>query len=104
MRLFQSATAQRVLEVRVLRRDEAGRVIETPEEMLWRVARAIGEVENNYNPQRVEEWIEKFYEVMASNRFLPNSPTLYNAGTELGQLSACFVLPVEDSMEGIFDS
>ncbi|MHA2611605.1 MAG: vitamin B12-dependent ribonucleotide reductase [bacterium JZ-2024 1] len=104
MRLFQSSTAQRVLEVRVLRRDEAGKVIETPEEMLWRVARAIGEVENNYNPKRVQEWIEKFYEVMVNNRFLPNSPTLYNAGTELGQLSACFVLPVEDSMEGIFDS
>ncbi len=104
MEIFRTATAQRVLEVRILRRDEVGKVVETPENMLWRVAKALGEVEHLYHPERVQEWSEKFYEVMASNQFLPNSPTLYNAGTELGQLSACFVLPVEDSMDAIFDS
>ncbi|MHA2621402.1 MAG: vitamin B12-dependent ribonucleotide reductase [bacterium JZ-2024 1] len=99
-----SETAISVLEARCLRRDESGKIIETPDEMMWRVARAIAAPEDNYKSGTTEKWAERFYELMAFNYFWPNSPTLYNAGTELGQLAACFVLPVEDSMACIFDS
>jgi len=97
-------TAMSVLEARCLRRDENGKIIETPEEMMWRVARAVAAPEENYKPGSSRVWAEQFYELMATNVFWPNSPTLYNAGTDLGQLAACFVLPVEDSMSSIFDS
>lgn len=98
--------ALEVLRRRYLKKDEEGKVIETPEELFRRVASAIAEVDFLYgkSEREVSETKESFYELLTSLRFLPNSPTLMNAGTPLGQLSACFVLPVEDSMEGIFDA
>ena len=100
-----SANALRVLEARYLRRDAARRVIETPEELFLRVARAVAQAELLLGTaHEADDWQEAFHGLLASLDFLPNSPTLMNAGTPLGQLSACFVLPVEDTMEGIFDA
>jgi len=100
-----SDNALRVLERRYLTKDGEGRVIETPQELFRRVARHIASAELTCNPKAdVSLYEEAFYQLMESLEFLPNSPTLMNAGHELGQLSACFVLPIEDSMESIFDA
>ncbi|MCL2684765.1 MAG: vitamin B12-dependent ribonucleotide reductase, partial [Synergistaceae bacterium] len=98
-----SDNARFVLQKRYLRKDDSGEIIETPEEMLWRVAAAVAKPEENYGGDS-GEWAKKFYNMMAGLEFMPNSPTLMNAGTAKGQLSACFVLPIGDSMEEIFDA
>ena len=96
----------KVLERRYLKKDDKGHVIETPKEMFIRVAITIASAERNYgiSAEELQEIEHKFYEMTASLDFVPNSPTLMNAGRELGQLSACFVLPVGDSIEEIFDA
>ncbi len=98
--------ALKVLESRYLRKDDEGKVIEKPLEMFKRVASFIVKAEDKYNvPKEKKEELESaFLEIMVNLEFLPNSPTFTGAGTKLGQLSACFVLPVEDSMEGIFEA
>ena len=98
-----SENARTVLERRYLIKED-GKVAETPEDMLRRVADNIAQAEEQYDAERRSLWADKFYEMMASLDFIPNSPTLMNAGRELQQLAACFVLPVEDTMEDIFDS
>lgn len=97
--------AVRVLEKRILARDHDGRVVETPEEMFRRVARSVSQADRAHaSAAEAATTEESFFEIMSTLEFLPNSPTLMNAGRNLAQLSACFVLPVEDSMEGIFDT
>lgn len=97
--------ALRVLEKRYLRRNKKGYIVETPEDMFRRVAKAVASAETLYDRNADTEAIAgEFYQVMADLEFLPNSPTLLNAGTEVGQLSSCFVLPVPDSIEETFDT
>ena len=94
-----------VLERRYLIKDKNGHVIESIEDFFHRVARYIASADSIYNPQAdISAREEEFYQSMANLEFLPNSPTLMNAGRDLGQLSACFVLPIDDSMNSIFDS
>lgn len=95
--------ALKILQARYLLKDERGEVIETPEEMFKRVANTIASAEDLYNGNS-KQWEERFYEIMTDLRFLPNSPTLMNAGKDIGQLAACFVLPVNDSMTSIFET
>jgi ribonucleoside-diphosphate reductase alpha chain len=98
-----SDNALKVLAARYLLKDEEGRVIESPKEMFGRIARAIAAAEKLYDGNAAY-WEERFYALLSSLTFLPNSPTLMNAGKTTGQLAACFVLPVEDSMQSIFDT
>ncbi len=95
--------ALKVLKARYLLKDEKGNVIESPEDMFRRVAHHIAKVEKFYN-EDVGYCEESFFNLMTSLKFLPNSPALMNAGKSMGQLAACFVLPVEDSMKSIFDT
>ena len=101
-----SPNARVVLERRYLAKDEKGKPSETPEEMFRRVAAFVASADYLYggDDSSVSATATDFYELMAEMKFLPNSPTLMNAGRPLGQLAACFVLPVEDSMEDIFDA
>ena len=96
-KLKLSVNSINVLRKRYLLRNEKGEIIETPDEMFGRVAKYVSMCE-----KEKDKYEEEFYNIMANLEFLPNSPTLMNAGTSLGQLSACFVLPVEDSIDGIF--
>lgn len=102
--------ARVILERRYLARDDDGKLLETPEALFRRVAENIASAEGRYDvaggigDDGASAWAGRFYDLMTSLRFLPNSPTLGNAGRPLQQLSACFVLPVEDSMSSIFDA
>jgi ribonucleoside-diphosphate reductase alpha chain len=98
--------ALRVLERRYLTKDAEGQIIETPEQLFWRVANAVSLPDKNYGvtDEQIKQSAEEFFQMIASLEFMPNSPTLMNAGRPLGQLSACFVLPVDDSMEQIFET
>jgi ribonucleoside-diphosphate reductase alpha chain len=98
--------ARKVLEKRYLKKNEEGAVVEAPEDLFRRVARSMAEPDRKYGKgdREVAALADEFHATIASLEFLPNSPTLMNADRRLGQLSACFVLPVEDSMESIFDA
>jgi ribonucleoside-diphosphate reductase alpha chain len=96
-----TVNALEVLKARYLLRDEKENITETPTKLFERVAKAIAQVDKTFgeNPEKTQK---TFYQMMAKLEFLPNTPTLFNAGTDIGQLSACFVLPVHDSLDGIF--
>lgn len=98
--------ARTVLKKRYLLKNEHGDVIETPETMFWRVAETIAAVDARYgaSAEQVEERAERFYHLMTQGYFEPNSPTLMNAGRPLGQLSACFVLPIDDNLTSIYET
>lgn len=100
--MILSENALTILNDRYLLRDSEGNIIEEADELLWRVACAVASAEEGLENQC--SWAEKFESLLSNLDFLPNTPTLMNAGKEKGQLSACFVLPIEDSMEGIFTS
>ncbi|HOX55018.1 MAG TPA: ribonucleotide reductase N-terminal alpha domain-containing protein, partial [Candidatus Omnitrophota bacterium] len=106
MSLNLSENSRKVLEKRYLKKDQNGKVVETAEEMFSRVAKAIASADKKYQytPKQISKTEEEFYQIMTELEFMPNSPTLMNAGRDLGQLSACFVLPIGDSMESIFET
>jgi ribonucleoside-diphosphate reductase alpha chain len=105
-----SPNAVTVLEKRYLVKDDSGKPVETPSDLFWRVARTIAEADRKYGAteKQAEQAAQEFYDIMAGRLFMPNSPTLMNAGRPLGQLSACFVLPVDDALSngksGIYDT
>lgn len=97
--------ALRVLARRYLKKDDQGKVIETPKQLFRRVAKAVAKADKMHDQKAdLKKTEEEFYQMMTTGEFMPNTPTLMNAGTELGQLSACFVLPVGDSIVEIFDA
>ncbi len=103
--LKMSLNAIKVMASRYLLKDENLSVVESTGHLFRRVAKSIAEPEKKYGgAKKAKEFEEEFYNMMVNREFMPNSPTLMNAGTDLGQLSACFVLPIEDSINGIFDS
>jgi len=103
--IFVTKNSKTVLERRYLKKDKSGKICETPEKMFRRVANHVAQAEKNYNDKADIKKIEdQFFSLMSEFRFLPNSPTLMNAGRSLGQLAACFVLPVDDSIDGIFEA
>lgn len=100
-----SENSRMVLERRYLKKDENGKPIEAPRDMFMRVATTIAQADKTYDKNADTDALAKrFYNMIANFEFMPNSPTLMNAGRDLGQLSACFVLPVDDNMEAIFES
>src|SRR5262245_40721892 len=100
MQIELTPNAKVVVEHRYLLKDETGRLLETSEQMFRRVARVIAEVDRTHEgPAEAAAMEERYFDAMATLVFLPNSPTLMNAGTSLGQLAACFVLPVGDSLD-----
>jgi ribonucleoside-diphosphate reductase alpha chain len=106
MALKLSENSLKVLERRYLKKDETGKVIELPEDMFRRVAKAIASAEKEFgrSQKEISDLEESFLRIMTSLEFIPNSPCLMNAGKDLGQLSACFTLPIEDAMESIFET
>ncbi len=101
---YLTPNALTVLMRRYLMKDEEGSVVESPEDMFRRVAANVAQADLQYDGNaKIRATEEEFYRVLSSLEFLPNSPTLMNAGRPLRQLAACFVLPVEDSMDRIFD-
>ena len=101
-----SENAIKVLEKRYLKRDKEGKCVEKPADMFRRVADAIaaGDLKFGASESDVKKLSDRFYDAITHRYFMPNSPTLMNAGRELGQLAACFVLPVDDSLESIFET
>ena len=104
--LTLSENAIKVLEKRYLKRDKNGNCVEKPADMFRRVSDAIaaGDLKYGASEEDVKKLSDRFYNAITHRYFMPNSPTLMNAGRELGQLAACFVLPVEDSLESIFET
>jgi ribonucleoside-diphosphate reductase alpha chain len=99
-----SSNALEVLEKRYLIKNEEGKVVETPDQMFHRVARNVAAVNDRYGDRKSLDEEEEFFQAMRGLEFIPNSPTLMNAGTDIQQLSACFVIPVGDSIEDIYES
>ena len=105
-KLVLSENAIKVLEKRYLKRDKDGNCIETPADMFRRVADTLASADSKFGKSEAEvkQLADEFYTAITNRYFMPNSPTLMNAGRELGQLAACFVLPVDDSLEDIFET
>lgn len=105
-KIILTKNALKVLEKRYLKRDKNGNCIETPQDMFRRVADTIasGDLEFGKTSKDVQNLSDRFYNAITHRYFMPNSPTLMNAGRDLGQLAACFVLPIDDSLESIFET